>query len=209
MSDWACVSGGLGAQAVCALWVNSVPAAEVLYEKEQSGGSCPSAEQLLFFWRAPFMDHRPGVGRWICRPSSSSACLPPPQNLPPPQRLPTLTPKIVPHPPWKPFSTMPDEEWHRGTWGEQEGVFVFCVRPPWSCPSAWTAHSWGMWRSISQDKHKRLNSVLKHKQWNTAQTLLALATTSLQSKVCEWTSDLLFFCLFFSKSQLNHKADSA
>lgn len=102
------------------------------------------------FWRASFMDHRPGVGWWI-------------QTHPPTLLLIThhhpyllqfliLAPKNHPSH-WKPSHTMPDEEWHSRTWREQESVVIVRKPPlghPGYRPSARTTLSWGVWGSLRQ-----------------------------------------------------------
>lgn len=193
--------GVFEAQAVCSLWVNSVPAAEVLYEREQSGGSCPSAEQLLFLWQAPFMDHRPGVGCWIHRPSSSSS----PSKPPPPCitfSYPS-SPKTIPstlgsHN----ISTMPDEEWRRGMgWCV---VLVFL---------SLSVQELSISLDISLMRYVKVHFTMKqtNKQKEVKQRVKTQAVeTHVGTGGCVFTASSVKvdICVLFSRSQLCYEANS-
>lgn len=112
------VKGGGGAQAVCslALLFESIVFRQLrFFMRGTIWRVLSECRAAAVFWRASFMDHRPGVG-WCIQTKASRLSLLITHRTPVSNSSSTpSTLEALAH-----THTMPDEEWHRGTRREQE-----------------------------------------------------------------------------------------
>lgn len=178
---------GSGSVRSPSLWVNSVPAAEVLYEGNNLEGLVRVPSSCCFLGR---FFHRPQAWSGLVNkdaPSPHSPPHPSPLLLSPIPHPPLATPPALPLP-----STMPDAEWQRGTWREQEDCYCVLNSPPSPGVPSFTPNNALMrYVNILCNTDVIQYSVLKQEPTNVAQTYWHL-WLHLYILMCEWKT--FFFC---------------